>query len=74
MIEHPHCNVLGVNISAISMDQAVSIADTHIREGGKGYVCVTGVHGVMEAQTNPRLLQILNRSLRMACLLYGLVT
>jgi N-acetylglucosaminyldiphosphoundecaprenol N-acetyl-beta-D-mannosaminyltransferase len=63
MMEHPHCNVLGVNISAISMDQAVSIADTHIREGGKGYVCVTGVHGVMEAQTNPRLLQILNRSL-----------
>ena len=63
MIEHRHCNVLGVNISAISMDQAVSIADAHIRLGGRGYICVTGVHGVMEAQSNPRLLRILNRSL-----------
>lgn len=62
-VEHPRCNVLGVKISAIDMDQAVSLADAHIRGDGKGYICVTGVHGVMEAQSNPRLLEILNHSL-----------
>jgi N-acetylglucosaminyldiphosphoundecaprenol N-acetyl-beta-D-mannosaminyltransferase len=63
MMEHPHCNVLGVRISAIHMAQAVNIADEHIRLGGKAYICVTGVHGITEAQSNPRLLRILNRSL-----------
>lgn len=63
MTNHPRCNVLGVEISAIDMAQAVAIADEHIRMGGKGYICVTGVHGVMEAQSNPRLREIQNHSL-----------
>jgi len=62
-IQNPRCNVLGVNISATCMDKVVRIADAHIRQGGKGYICVTGVHGVMEAQSNPQLFEILNRSL-----------
>jgi N-acetylglucosaminyldiphosphoundecaprenol N-acetyl-beta-D-mannosaminyltransferase len=60
---HPRCNILGVGVSAINMDEAVAIADLHIGQGGKGFVCVTGVHGVMEAQSDPGLLETLNRSL-----------
>jgi N-acetylglucosaminyldiphosphoundecaprenol N-acetyl-beta-D-mannosaminyltransferase len=52
--------VLGVHISAVGMEEAVSLADTHIQQGKKGYVCVTGVHGVMEAQSDPGFRHILN--------------
>ncbi len=62
-ISHPRCDILGVKVSAIDMDQAIGLADAHISAGNKGYICVTGVHGVMEAQRNPELLEILNRSL-----------
>jgi N-acetylglucosaminyldiphosphoundecaprenol N-acetyl-beta-D-mannosaminyltransferase len=59
---HPRCNVLGVRVSAINLNQAVALAEQCIRERGKGYICVTGVHGVMEAQRDEALLDILNRS------------
>lgn len=59
----PRCNVLGVGVSAIHMEQAVAIAEQCIRERSKGYICVTGVHGVMEAQSDPVLRGILNHSL-----------
>lgn len=42
------------------MAQAVEIADQWIVGGKPGYVCVTGVHGVMEAQRDDALRQILN--------------
>jgi N-acetylglucosaminyldiphosphoundecaprenol N-acetyl-beta-D-mannosaminyltransferase len=35
---------------------------TAARERRKGYVCVTGVHGVMEAQDDPELRRILNEA------------
>lgn len=56
-------NVLGVGISAITMDDAVRILADAVAERKKGYVCVTPVHGVMEAQTDPALRRILNSSL-----------
>jgi N-acetylglucosaminyldiphosphoundecaprenol N-acetyl-beta-D-mannosaminyltransferase len=59
---HPRCNVLGVRVSAIDMDEAVRLSDRHIQEGRRGYVCVTGVHGVMEAQSDPTFESILNSS------------
>jgi N-acetylglucosaminyldiphosphoundecaprenol N-acetyl-beta-D-mannosaminyltransferase len=56
-------NVLGVGVDAIDMSTAVSrIFDALATERG-GYVCVTGVHGVMEAQRDHEFRQILNRSL-----------
>ena len=55
-------NVLGVGISAISMDDAVRMSDGLIASNGKGYVCVTGVHGVTEAQNDPEFRKILNES------------
>ena len=44
------------------MAQALSLFETWLANGPKGYVCVTGVHGVMEAQKDPSFLRILNES------------
>ena len=42
------------------------------RSVGTGYVCLTGVHGVMEAQSDPELREILNRAF--LCLPDGMPT
>jgi N-acetylglucosaminyldiphosphoundecaprenol N-acetyl-beta-D-mannosaminyltransferase len=61
--EVPRANVLGVGVSAINMSEALSLFQSWLGNGGKGYVCVTGVHGVMEAQNDPEFRRILNKSL-----------
>src|SRR5271169_2077590 len=58
--EIPRANVLGVGVHAINMAQAVDLIDVAVQEGRKGYVCITGVHGVMEAQRDAALKAILN--------------
>lgn len=55
-------NVLGVGVHAINMEQAVAAMDHAVRSRRKGYVCVTGVHGVMEAQSDNGFKKILNNS------------
>ena len=60
----PRVNVLGVGVDAIDMPQAIErIVNAAKSPTGGEYVCVTGVHGVMEAQRDPKLREILNRSL-----------
>ena len=55
-------NVLGVGVDALDMPTAVSrLLDAAARRAG-GYVCVTGVHGVMEAQRDAEFRRILNAS------------
>jgi N-acetylglucosaminyldiphosphoundecaprenol N-acetyl-beta-D-mannosaminyltransferase len=58
----PRFNVLGVGISLINMQDAIQLSDALIRTGGKGYVCLTSVHGVVEAQSDHAFRSILNRS------------
>lgn len=48
-------NVLGVGVHVVDIRGAASLFAERIKSGVKGYVCLTGVHGVMEAQSNPRL-------------------
>jgi len=55
-------NVLGVGVSAINMDMALAGITRALEKKAKGYVCVTGVHGVSEAQADPGFRQILNRA------------
>jgi N-acetylglucosaminyldiphosphoundecaprenol N-acetyl-beta-D-mannosaminyltransferase len=55
-------NVLGVGISPLSIPLAVAAMGRAIEHRSKGYICVTGVHGVSEAQTNPAFRSILNRA------------
>jgi N-acetylglucosaminyldiphosphoundecaprenol N-acetyl-beta-D-mannosaminyltransferase len=51
-------DVLGVPVSAISMADALHTIDCWIRDRSPHYVCVTGVHGVMESQRDERLRSI----------------
>ncbi|HJQ95309.1 MAG TPA: WecB/TagA/CpsF family glycosyltransferase [Acidimicrobiia bacterium] len=59
---HPRVDVLGVQISAVSMPAAVTAFEHWIENGDTTYVCVTGVHGVMECQRDRSLLNIHNAS------------
>lgn len=53
-------NVLGVALHAMNLPIATEAVLEAIRERRKGYVCVTGVHGVTEAQNDPAFRAILN--------------
>lgn len=55
-------NVLGVGVSAINMAEALDRISLALESKQKGYVCVTGVHGVSEAQSDPEFRRILNRA------------
>jgi N-acetylglucosaminyldiphosphoundecaprenol N-acetyl-beta-D-mannosaminyltransferase len=55
-------DVLGVGISAISLDGAVSEIMRWIHDGERKYVCVTNVHTVMECQRDDELRRIHNES------------
>src|SRR4051812_14434546 len=59
----PRVNVLGVGVHAVDMPTAVRFLLDTVARRDKGYVCVTGVHGVMEAQKNNLFRCILNESL-----------
>ena len=58
----PRCNVLGVGVSAINPTIALVTIIRWIDRREHHYVCVTGVHGVMESQRAPELQQIHNRA------------
>lgn len=55
-------NVLGVGVSAINLHTATDAILAAVRGRHKGYVCVTGVHGVTEAQGDEGFRAILNRA------------
>lgn len=56
----PRVNVLGVGISVLNLQAALDAIAAAVRDRRKGYICVTGVHGVMEAQDDPEFKRILN--------------
>jgi N-acetylglucosaminyldiphosphoundecaprenol N-acetyl-beta-D-mannosaminyltransferase len=56
-------NVLGTGISVLNLRTALDAIADAVRERRKGYICVTGVHGVMEAQTDENFRRILNGAL-----------
>jgi len=58
----PRVNVLGVGISALNLDLAVAKVAEALEQKRKGYICVTGVHGVSEAQEDSAFRTILNRA------------
>ena len=53
-------NVLGVGISVLNLNNALTAMADAVLERRKGYICVTGVHGVMEAQDDPAFKGVLN--------------
>jgi len=57
--EPQRANILGVGVSAINMPMALSLIDRWVARREQRYVCITGVHGVMESQRDPALRAIL---------------
>ncbi len=55
-------NVLGVGVHPITIALALDTIDSWIARQEQHYVCVSGVHGVMECQRDPALRQIHNRA------------
>jgi N-acetylglucosaminyldiphosphoundecaprenol N-acetyl-beta-D-mannosaminyltransferase len=58
----PRVDVLGVGISCLTLESALEVVSGWIDRDQHQFVCVTGVHGVMECQKDPELLAIHNRS------------
>jgi N-acetylglucosaminyldiphosphoundecaprenol N-acetyl-beta-D-mannosaminyltransferase len=56
----PRINLLGVGIHSVNLESAVSAMEAAVLASRHSYVCVTNVHGVMEAQSNPRLQRAIN--------------
>src|ERR1035441_6746598 len=55
-------NVLGVGISVLNLRTALAAIAGAVQARRKGYICVTGVHGVMEAQDDAAFRNILNQA------------
>lgn len=53
-------DVLGVEVSAVDMTGALDVVTAWVDGGVRQYVCVTGVHGVMESRRDPALRRIHN--------------
>jgi N-acetylglucosaminyldiphosphoundecaprenol N-acetyl-beta-D-mannosaminyltransferase len=53
-------NVLGIGVSAISLASGTERIRSWIAAGARTYVCVTGVHGIMESQRNAALRDVHN--------------
>jgi N-acetylglucosaminyldiphosphoundecaprenol N-acetyl-beta-D-mannosaminyltransferase len=58
----PAVDVLGVNISSLTLPLAVDQIERWIESGAREYVCVTGVHGVMESRRDASIREIHNRA------------
>jgi N-acetylglucosaminyldiphosphoundecaprenol N-acetyl-beta-D-mannosaminyltransferase len=46
-------NILGVRVDALNMERTLARIKEVLVKRAKGYVCMAGVHGIMEAQRNP---------------------
>src|SRR5262245_6855827 len=55
-------NILGVGVSSINTAEDVRTSDGLIHQREQKYVCVTGVHGIMESQRDATLREIHNRA------------
>ncbi len=60
MIKLKRVNVLGVGVSPINIQMALETVNEWIKTDAHQYVCVTGVHGVMESQRDDKLRSIHN--------------
>ncbi|MBA0125073.1 WecB/TagA/CpsF family glycosyltransferase [Haloechinothrix sp. YIM 98757] len=55
-------DVLGVGVSVTSLPHALDTVTRWVEQREQHYVCVTGVHGVMESQHDTELMRIHNES------------
>ncbi len=55
--EYPKACVLDVRIDAVNIEAAIDRIAMELASTRKEYICLAGVHGVMEAHRNPHLLE-----------------
>lgn len=58
----PTYNILGVQMSVLTLPNAVAHILNAVSSNECGYVCVTGMHGIMEARADTEFQQILNEA------------
>src|SRR5580693_9363197 len=58
----PRVNILGVGVSPVNLPQTVEILEKWRADGRREYVLCTSVHGLVEAQGDPEIRRVLNRS------------
>jgi N-acetylglucosaminyldiphosphoundecaprenol N-acetyl-beta-D-mannosaminyltransferase len=56
-------NVLGIGVHAVNLERSADIIEAAVAANRKGYVCVTGIHGVMEAQRDAALRTALDEAM-----------
>ena len=54
--------VLGIPVEPLDMERALMRITEELQARRKGYVCLIGVHGIMEAQRDPRVAQVYARA------------
>jgi len=58
----PRINVLGVGVHSLNLQSAVELMESAVVRKSRGYVCVTDVRAIIEAQDDPAYLGVLNNS------------
>ena len=53
--ERLRADVLGVPVEGLDMSMALALIANALAQRRKGYVCMAGVHGIMEAQRDPEV-------------------
>lgn len=61
MLNH-NLNILGVRVHAVNIPRILQKLDDLIQQDGKGYITVTGVHGIMESQRSEKVRRAHNQS------------
>lgn len=56
----PKVDVLGISIGVLTPDRLMSEVESMVASGFHTYITFTGVHGVMECQRDPTLMEVFN--------------
>jgi N-acetylglucosaminyldiphosphoundecaprenol N-acetyl-beta-D-mannosaminyltransferase len=54
----PAAKLLGISVEALNMELTLKRIARELQARRKGYVCMAGVHGIMEAHRDPELAAI----------------
>ena len=55
-------NVLGIGVHAVDMEGSVACVRSLLEQNAKGYICLAGAHGIMEARRDAELRSILAKA------------
>ena len=64
---HPKHNILGIQVSSISMANLLADFASFIRSGNKASVCITPVNSILAARKNAQVLSIYNNATYTLC-------